>query len=148
MLEPHPLGKVLRFLREGKGLRQYEAAQRAGISKSKWSEYEHGKSGMELTTFFRILVALEVDLTGFEAKGRQLYPDLYPAGSRRAPVATGSGPAGPVSLGSEDRRRLSELLYLPGPLEARHVQLLVELVVSLRQLLERLETQEASRPST
>ncbi len=148
MLEPLQLGRVLRFLREGKRVRQYEVAERAGISKSKLSEYEHGKSGMGLATFFRLVSALDTDLTGFEAKGRQLYPDLYPAASRRVPVASLRLQLGPASLELEDRRRLTELLCLPDPLEARHLPLLEELLLSLGKLVERLETQETHRAST
>jgi transcriptional regulator with XRE-family HTH domain len=56
------LGKALRWLREKRGLRQYEAAERAAITKAMLSAYETGKQNPSLDTLEKILGALDVGL--------------------------------------------------------------------------------------
>jgi len=56
------LGKALRWLREKEGLRQYETARAAGITKAMLSAYETGKQRPSLPSLEKILDALGVDL--------------------------------------------------------------------------------------
>jgi transcriptional regulator with XRE-family HTH domain len=56
------LGKALRWLREKAGLRQYETATRAGITKAMLSAYETGKQSPSLESLEKVLDALNADL--------------------------------------------------------------------------------------
>ncbi len=56
------LGKALRWLREKRGLKQYEAAARATITKAMLSAYETGKQNPSLETLEKILTALDAGL--------------------------------------------------------------------------------------
>lgn len=56
------LGKALRWLREKEGLRQYETARAAGITKAMLSAYETGKQRPSLPSLEKILDALGADL--------------------------------------------------------------------------------------
>lgn len=57
------LGKALRWLREKRGLRQYEVARAAGITKAMLSAYETGKQRPSLESLEKVLGALGSDLT-------------------------------------------------------------------------------------
>lgn len=56
------LGPALRRLRMHKGLRQFETAAAAGITKAMLSAYENGKRRPSLKTLDQILAALAADL--------------------------------------------------------------------------------------
>ena len=56
------LGRALRWLREKAGLRQYETAQAAGITKAMLSAYETGKQSPSLESLEKVLGALGADL--------------------------------------------------------------------------------------
>lgn len=56
------LGRALRWLREKEGLRQYETARAAGITKAMLSAYETGKQRPSLPSLEKILDALGADL--------------------------------------------------------------------------------------
>jgi len=56
------LGKALRWLREKAGLRQYETAIEAGITKAMLSAYETGKQSPSLESLEKVLDALNADL--------------------------------------------------------------------------------------
>lgn len=56
------LGRALRWLREKEGLRQYETARAAGITKAMLSAYETGKQSPSLASLEKILDALGADL--------------------------------------------------------------------------------------
>lgn len=56
------LGPALRRLRMRKGLRQFETAEAAQITKAMLSAYENGKRRPSLKTLDQILAALEADL--------------------------------------------------------------------------------------
>ena len=62
-----PIGPALRLLRERKGLRQKELADRAGIMKGKASSYETGRQYPSLETLLRILETLEVDFADLQS---------------------------------------------------------------------------------
>jgi transcriptional regulator with XRE-family HTH domain len=56
------LGAALRRLRMARGLRQYEAAEKAGVTKAMLSAYETGKRRPSLKTLDSLLTAIGVDL--------------------------------------------------------------------------------------
>lgn len=56
------IGPALRLLRHKSGLRQYEAAQRASVSKSMLSSYERGRRLPALRTLAKLLDALDAGL--------------------------------------------------------------------------------------
>lgn len=56
------VGPALRLLRERRGLRQFEAAERAGVTKAMLSAYEHGRRRPSLGTLARVLDALDARL--------------------------------------------------------------------------------------
>lgn len=77
------LGKALRWLREKKGLRQYEAAARASITKAMLSAYETGKQHPSLDTLEKILGALDAELADL-ARALDLVNERGSAGRREA----------------------------------------------------------------
>lgn len=56
------LGKALRWLRTRQDRKQYEIADKAGITKAMLSAYETGKQNPSIETLEKILEALHVDL--------------------------------------------------------------------------------------
>jgi transcriptional regulator with XRE-family HTH domain len=62
-----PIGPALRLLRERKGMRQKELADRAGIMKGMASSYETGRQHPSLETLVRILETLELDFADLQA---------------------------------------------------------------------------------
>lgn len=60
------LGKALRWLREKAGLRQYETAKTAGITKAMLSAYETGKQSPSLESLEKVLDALDADLVSLD----------------------------------------------------------------------------------
>jgi len=62
-----PIGPALRLLRERKGMRQKELADRAGIMKGMASSYETGRQYPSLETLVRILETLEFDFADLQS---------------------------------------------------------------------------------
>lgn len=58
------LGKALRWLRDKQAQKQYQVAERAGVTKAMLSAYETGKQNPSIDTLEKILRALAVDLPG------------------------------------------------------------------------------------
>lgn len=58
------LGKALRWLRDKQAQKQYQVAERAGVTKAMLSAYETGKQNPSIDTLEKILGALAVDLPG------------------------------------------------------------------------------------
>lgn len=56
------VGPALRLLRERCGLRQFEAAERAGVTKAMLSAYERSRRRPSLATLSRVLDALDARL--------------------------------------------------------------------------------------
>ncbi len=113
------LGKALRWLREKAGLRQYETATAAGITKAMLSAYETGKQRPSLESLEKVLDALGADLVALD---RAL--DLV---NERPPRALGAGgaralPAPPV--GRIDVRAVLAVDDLPAEEEAALQQML------------------------
>lgn len=60
------LGQTLRLLRRRRVFKQYQVAERAGITKAMLSAYETGKSTPSLKTLASILHAVETDFGGLQ----------------------------------------------------------------------------------
>ncbi|HEV7509770.1 MAG TPA: helix-turn-helix transcriptional regulator [Thermoanaerobaculia bacterium] len=56
------LGKAVAFLREAKGLKQQELAQKISIKPGTLNQYESGRRGMSEDLLYRVAKALELDL--------------------------------------------------------------------------------------
>ena len=98
------LGPALRRLRMRKGLRQFETAAAAEITKAMLSAYENGKRRPSLKTLDQILAALEADLGDLHhalvterreraraaETARTRHPGATPAGERRPGGARGA----------------------------------------------------------
>ena len=56
------LGRALRWIRQRQGLKQYEVAEKAGITKAMLSSYENEKQRPAIETLERILDALGIEL--------------------------------------------------------------------------------------
>lgn len=56
------LGRALRWIRQRQGLKQYEVAEKAGITKAMLSSYENEKQRPAVETLERILDALGIEL--------------------------------------------------------------------------------------
>ena len=96
------LGSALRRLRINRGLKQYEMAAAAGITKAMLSAYETGKRRPSLKTLSQLLEALDADLGDLHrALVAERYGDSMLAGRGRRPAAAGGYPLGPVDLAAE-----------------------------------------------
>lgn len=99
------LGQALRQLRQERELRQYEVAERAGITRTMLSSYEAGKVMPHLATLASILEALDADLETLDralrrAEGRA----ELPAGPRaRLEVAAGERAEPPPRVEAQGR---------------------------------------------
>ncbi len=111
------LGKALRWLREKRGLRQYEAAGRAAITKAMLSAYETGKQNPSLDTLEKILGALDAGLADL-AHALDLVNERGPAPRGKVspgrPVATGEldvrALLGVEELADEEEEALGQML--------------------------------------
>lgn len=79
----------LRWLREKAGLRQYEAATAAGITKAMLSAYETGKQSPSLESLEKVLDALDADLVAL-ARALDHVNERSP---ERAALTAGRAPA-------------------------------------------------------
>ncbi len=109
------LGKALRWLREKRGLRQYEAAERAAITKAMLSAYETGKQNPSLDTLEKILAALDAGLADL-ARALDLVNERGPGLRRAAAPTPASGPVdvrallGVEVLAREEEAALAQML--------------------------------------
>lgn len=60
---PKVLGQILKSIRSQKGLTQEQAGNLVGITQAMISRIESGASNARVDTLFRILAALEVEMT-------------------------------------------------------------------------------------
>lgn len=135
------LDRALRWLREGRRIRQYQVAEAAGITKAMLSAYETGKQKPSLDTLDKILLALDSDLVelqnalavfrappgegpplprGVRATGR-------PRSGDREPPTSGPGPLD-----------VSSTLGIDPPLDAGEEEALGEVLASFHKLLRHL----------
>lgn len=85
------LGKALRWLREKRGLRQYEVARAAGITKAMLSAYETGKQRPSLESLEKVLGALGADLADLARALDHVNERAVPA-AEAPPLAGGVAP--------------------------------------------------------
>lgn len=119
------LGRALRWLREKAGLRQYETATAAGITKAMLSAYETGKQSPSLESLEKVLDALGSDLVALHraldhVNERPLRPLADPGAAERSAAAT--APAPPA--GRVDVRSVLAVDELPAEEEAALQQML------------------------
>lgn len=100
------LGKALRWLREKEGLRQYESARAAGITKAMLSAYETGKQSPSLQSLEKILDALGADL-------RALARALDHVNERRPPPAAADRGAPAPALPGTDLKAILGVEEVP-----------------------------------
>ncbi len=93
------LGKALRWLREQRLMKQYQAAEAAGVTKAMLSAYETGKQRPTLDTLERLLDGLGVGLSDLA--------DILPI--LRTPLSEGR-PGSRAGLEEGDRRISSPIL--------------------------------------
>ena len=62
-ISPVSLGRILRDTRKMKGLSQTAAGKSVGIDQPTLSKIERGASNVRIDTLFRLLAALDMDLT-------------------------------------------------------------------------------------
>ncbi len=63
IISPGSLGAALREVRKQKGLNQKVAGKLVGIDQATVSRVEQGSGGTQLDTLFRMLAALELEIT-------------------------------------------------------------------------------------
>jgi transcriptional regulator with XRE-family HTH domain len=63
---PHAFGVALRLLRTSRRLKQWEVAEKAGMTKAMLSSYETGKVTPTLQSLITLFEALETDFFGFQ----------------------------------------------------------------------------------
>jgi len=63
IISPESLGVALKEVRKQKGLNQTAAGKLVGIDQSTVSKVEQGSGGTQLDTLFRLLAALELEMT-------------------------------------------------------------------------------------
>ncbi|MCB1034606.1 MAG: helix-turn-helix transcriptional regulator [Acidobacteria bacterium] len=118
------LGRALRWLRERHGIRQYELARQAGVTKAMLSAYETGRQRPTLDSLEKLMAALGVDLAALA--GALEIIDLSPTGEHRIPDARRSDPSVPLSSdGSKFKAALPGDLE-PSPQERAALNALVE----------------------
>jgi transcriptional regulator with XRE-family HTH domain len=119
------LGRALRWLREKAGLRQYETATAAGITKAMLSAYETGKQSPSLESLEKVLDALGSDLIALHraldhVNERPLRPLGDLGAFERSPAP---GPP-PSPAGRVDVRSILGVEELPAEEEAALQQML------------------------
>jgi transcriptional regulator with XRE-family HTH domain len=113
------LGRALRWLRERQGRRQYQLAEKAGITKGMLSAYETGKQSPSLETLGKLLATLDCDLSDLHnaiqiVNGTPEAPRAW-QGSGAIPRAAGLDlhrPPGLTAppLAGEEERALAQIL--------------------------------------
>ena len=63
IISPESLGAALREVRKQKGLNQTATGKLVGIDQATVSKVEQGSGGTQLDTLFRLLSALELEIT-------------------------------------------------------------------------------------
>jgi transcriptional regulator with XRE-family HTH domain len=122
------LGRALRWLRDSRGLRQYQVAEAAGVTKAMLSAYETGRQKPSLDTLERLLEALGCDLADLD-HALALVNERPLARQRELPPA----PSGPVR-GTESAGAAA-LFGVPGPLAWEEERALGEILQGLLRLL-------------
>jgi transcriptional regulator with XRE-family HTH domain len=102
------LGPALRRLRMRRGLRQFETAEAAKITKAMLSAYENGKRRPSLKTLDQIMAALEADLG-------DLHHALVTERRERARAAQAADAAQPAPGGAPLHQRPADELGEPPP---------------------------------
>lgn len=64
----HQFGGVLRAERKNRGLTQVQLAQAAGVSRAWLAKFENGHPASSIEPIFRVLTALELDLSLIERR--------------------------------------------------------------------------------
>jgi len=62
-ISPQNLGQILKSTRSQKGLTQEQAGNLVGLTQAMISRIERGESNARVDTLFRLLAALELDMT-------------------------------------------------------------------------------------
>ncbi len=120
------LGRALRWLRDSRGLRQYQVADAAAVTKAMLSAYETGRQKPSLDTLERLLEALGCDLADLQRA-------LAVVNERPlAPIAA-APPGRPVAPG--ESADAAALLGVPGPLAWEEERAVGEIVQGLLRLL-------------
>lgn len=138
------IGAALRRLRMQRGLRQYEAADAAGVTKAMLSAYETGKRRPSLKTLDRLLAAMDAHLGDLHrALMAERHQKDYLAGDRSVSrphlVSEAGGPAyadsgyGGLSLGAA--ADVYDLLGLHDPLPPEEERALSEMLRGFLKLL-------------
>ena len=73
IISPESLGAALREVRKQKGLNQTAAGKLVGIDQATVSKVEQGSGGTHLDTLFRLLAALDLEITiqpRYKAEGK------------------------------------------------------------------------------
>ncbi|HEV2855664.1 MAG TPA: helix-turn-helix transcriptional regulator [Thermoanaerobaculia bacterium] len=102
---PHAFGAALRLLRTRRRLKQWEVAEKAGMTKAMLSSYETGKVTPTLQSLITIFEALETDFFGFqdalEAAGHadRLLLEVERPSPRKVAAAEGDRQARPNDQG-------------------------------------------------
>jgi len=138
------IGAALRRLRMQRGLRQYEAADAAGVTKAMLSAYETGKRRPSLKTLDRLLAAMNAHLGDLHrALMAERHQNSYLAGDQSVArphlISEAGGPAyadsgyGGLSLGAA--ADVYELLDIHDPLPAEEERALSEMLRGFLKLL-------------
>ena len=130
------LGPALRWLRDRRGMKQYQVAGAAGITKGMLSAYETGRQRPSLETLDKILDTLECDLNHLHnalqiVNGR---PESLIQPAARPPAWMGDGTAGAESAGGR-AAMLYQALGLEERLPAEEERALGEMLEGFHRLL-------------
>lgn len=130
------LGRALRWLRDSRGLRQYQVAEAAAVTKAMLSAYETGRQKPSLDTLERLLEALSCDLADLHhalAIVNERPRARYPLSEETVP-APSARPAPPPDVAGE-LTGAARLLGVPGPLTWEEERALGEILQGLLRLL-------------
>ena len=138
------LGRALRWLREAQGVRQYQIADTAGITKAMLSAYETGRQKPSLETLDKILVALGCDLRDLH-RALDVFR-IHNPGRLSAYAAERPPARSPVGPGAAGAAEVSTLLGFEQPLAPADERALEDVVESFHRFrVSRSRTVAASR---
>jgi transcriptional regulator with XRE-family HTH domain len=109
--ESDALGPALRLLRQRRLFRQYQVAEKAGITKAMLSSYETGKSTPSLKTLNSILRAMESGFAEFQWAFESLC-------GKRPPEELAPFGGGPAPSWSDEEARAEVIEFLAAKLGA------------------------------
>lgn len=131
------LDRALRWLREGRRLRQYQVAEAAGITKAMLSAYETGKQKPSLETLEKILAALGCDLCDLHEALEVFHTHAsHPSSASLRRVALPPPPPRGPTLGSA--ADVYSTLGINHPLPPRQEEALGEVLTSFHKLIRQL----------